>query len=117
MRVLRLIYGVTKREKIRNDIIRGALSVESVLSIVERNQLRWFGHLHRMPEDRDVKRIFNWKPKKKRPAGRPRKRWLDQIIEITRREEPDFRVVKEIAEDRTEWKRLTKRLTTYRPKA
>ena len=41
MRVLRLIYGVTRRDRIRNDNIRQVLKVESVLAIIERNQLRW----------------------------------------------------------------------------
>ena len=34
MRVLRLIYGVTRRDTIRNDNIRQALKVESVLAII-----------------------------------------------------------------------------------
>ena len=57
MRVLRLIYGVTRRDRIRNDNIRQALKVESVLAIIERNQLRWCGHVQRMPDTRDPKRI------------------------------------------------------------
>ena len=64
MRVLRLIYGVTRRDRIRNDNIRQALKVESVLAIIERNQLRWYGHVQRMPDTRDPKRIHKWKPKK-----------------------------------------------------
>ena len=76
MRVLRLIYGVTRRD------IRQVLKVESVLAIIESNQLR-YGNLQMMPDTRDPKRIHKWKPKKKRPIGRPR--WEDQIKEITQR--------------------------------
>ena len=52
MRVLRLIHGVTRRDRIRNENIRKSLSVEPVLTIIERNQLRWYGHVLRMPDTR-----------------------------------------------------------------
>ena len=116
MRVLRLIYyGVTRRDRIRNDNIKQALKVESVLAIIERNQLRWYGHVQRMPDTRDPKRIHKGKPKKKQPIGRPRKRWEDQIKEITQRVEKDFNAVKSMTQNRTEWRRLIQRLSTDRP--
>jgi len=115
MRVLRLIYGVTKRDKIRNDTIRESLKVESILSVIERNQLCWYGHVLRMDPSRDTKRMYDWKPSKTRPPGRPRKRWEDQIKEITQREEQDFEKVKTLALDRKKWRSLVKRLPTDRP--
>jgi hypothetical protein len=42
--------------------------------------LSWFGHLHRMPEERMVKRVHKWKPMLTRPLGRPKNRWEDDII-------------------------------------
>ncbi|KAI8510903.1 hypothetical protein Bbelb_118190 [Branchiostoma belcheri] len=68
-----------------------------------------------MPEGRDTNRIYNWKPKKRRPPGRPRKRWEDQIREITQREQRDFEEVKNLTQDRVAWRNLTQRLTTDRP--
>ena len=47
MRILRLIHGVTKLDRVRNTIIRQALQIESILDLIERNQLRWFGHVKR----------------------------------------------------------------------
>ena len=115
MRVLRLIYGVTRRDRVRNEIIRQTLKVESLLTIIERNLLRWYGHVQRMPDSRDVKRIHKWKPNRKRPIGRPRKRWEDQIKEIARREEMDFNAVKAMTQDRRTWKGFIRRLSTDRP--
>ena len=88
MRILRLIFGVTKRDKIRNETIRvrDSLKVQSILTIIEKNQLRWFGHILRMSDTRDVKRMYQWKPTKKRPLGRPRECFKGQIKEITSRE-------------------------------
>ena len=110
MRILRLIYGVTRRDRKRNDDIRAALKVNSILSIIEKSQLRWFGHIIRMDENRDVKRILEWKPTEKRPRGRPRKRWIDQIREITSRKIGDFEKVKRLARDRDKWRKFIWRL-------
>ena len=68
-----------------------------------------------MPDTRDTNRIYKRKPKKKRPTGRPRKRWEDQINDITQREEKDFEKVKTTALVRTEWRTLMSRLSTDRP--
>ena len=110
MRVLRLIHGVTRRDRLRNDVIRDILKVKSILLIIEKSQLRWFGHIIRMSEDRDVKRMLEWKPNQPRPIGRPRKRWLDQIKEITSRKIANFEEVLSLARERDEWRRFIWRL-------
>jgi len=40
---------------------------------------RWAGHVARMGEDRGVHRVLVGKPEGKRPLGRPRRRWEDDI--------------------------------------
>jgi len=41
--------------------------------------MRWAGHVARMGERRDVYRVLMGKPEGKRPFGRPRHRWEDNI--------------------------------------
>ena len=41
--------------------------------------LRWAGHVARMGEERGVYRVLVVKPEGKRPLGRPRRRWVDNI--------------------------------------
>jgi len=41
--------------------------------------MRWAGHVARMGERRGVYRILVGKPEEKRPLGRPRRRWEDNI--------------------------------------
>ena len=41
--------------------------------------MRWAGHVARMGEDRVVHRVLVGKPEGKRPLGRPRRRWKDNI--------------------------------------
>ena len=42
--------------------------------------MRWAGHVARMGEERVAYRFLVGKPKGKRPMGRPRCRWVDNII-------------------------------------
>ncbi|CAH2001210.1 unnamed protein product, partial [Acanthoscelides obtectus] len=57
VKYLRAVKGVTRKVKIRNEVIREELGVESVLQRIEENQLKWFGHLARMKDTRPVKLI------------------------------------------------------------
>jgi hypothetical protein len=41
--------------------------------------MRWAGHVARMGEDRGVHRMLVGKPEGKRPLGRPRRRWENNI--------------------------------------
>jgi len=41
--------------------------------------MRWAGHVARMGGERGVYRVLVGKPEGKRPLGRPRRRWVDNI--------------------------------------
>jgi len=41
--------------------------------------MRWAGHVARMGESRGAYRVLMGKPKGKRPLGRPRRRWEDDM--------------------------------------
>ena len=60
MRVLRLIKGITRRDRRRNVDVQRELGVESILIFVERNQLRWYGHMMRMDMERYPLRYYLW---------------------------------------------------------
>ena len=107
MRFLRRIVGVTRIDRIRNTDIRETLQIEPLLLMVERQQLRWFGHVLRMPPERAVQRILMATTDERRPVGRPRTRWIDQINGLCRRAGVDPSDALTLAEDRAEWKRLT----------
>ena len=42
---------------------------KSIINHIKAQSLIWFGHLHRMLEERVVKRVYNWKPMLTRPLG------------------------------------------------
>ena len=39
----------------------------------------WAGHVARMDEEREVYRVLVGKPEGRKPLGRPRRRWVDDI--------------------------------------
>jgi hypothetical protein len=47
--------------------------------VIKSRRMIWVGHVVRMGEGRDVYRVLMGKPQGKRPLGRPRRRWEDNI--------------------------------------
>jgi len=54
-------------------------SLPNIVRVVKSRRMRWAGHVARMGEDRGVQRVLVGKPEGKRPLGRPRRRWKDNI--------------------------------------
>ena len=79
MRFLRRIEGVTLFNKVRSSEIRKSLNIEPLLLRIERSQLRWFGHVSRMPQERLPKQALLAEANGRRPVGRARTRWTDYI--------------------------------------
>ena len=80
MRFLRRIEGVTLFNKVRSSEIRKSLNNEPLLLQIERSQLRWFGYVSRMLQERLPKQALLTKANGRRPVGRPRTtRWTDYL--------------------------------------
>ena len=47
--------------------------------VIKSRRLRWAWHVARMEEGRSAFKILTGKPTGKRPLGRPRRRWEDNI--------------------------------------
>jgi hypothetical protein len=50
------------------------------IRIMKSRRMRWAGHVAGMEEKRNVYRLLVGKPKGRRPLGRPRRRWIDNIM-------------------------------------
>ena len=81
MKYLRRIKGVTRRDRVRNEVVRQELKVEPILKKIYK-QLKWFGHLMRMNDSRPVKKVWQARMTGKRKRGRPRKTWTNSIANI-----------------------------------
>jgi hypothetical protein len=55
--------------------MNGQLSIR----IIKSRRMRWAGRVARMGEKRNVYRLLVGKPEGKKPLGRPRRRWMDNI--------------------------------------
>ena len=51
----------------------------NIVRVIKFRRLRWAGHIARMEEGRSAFKILTGKPTGKRPLGRPRRRWEDNI--------------------------------------
>ena len=65
--------------KLHNEELRDLYSLPNIVRVVKSRRMRWAGHLARMGEGRGVHRVLVRKPEGKRPLGRPRRRWEDNI--------------------------------------
>jgi hypothetical protein len=74
MKFLREIMGKTRRDRIRNDDIREQLKVDDIKTDIEKNRLRWYGHVMRIADERIPKKTLEMKLRRRRPRGRPRTR-------------------------------------------
>jgi hypothetical protein len=83
--VLRRIFepkrdGVTGEwRKLNNEELHGLYSLPSIIRIIKARRMRWEGHVARTGEKRNAYRLLVGKPEGRRPLGRPRRRWLDNI--------------------------------------
>jgi hypothetical protein len=51
----------------------------NIIRIMKTRRMRWAGHVAQILENRNEYRLLVGKPEGKRPLGRPRRRWLDNI--------------------------------------
>jgi hypothetical protein len=84
-RVLRKIFG-PKRDrvtggwrKLHNEELHNLYTSPSIIRVIKSRRMTWAGHVVRMGEKRNVYRLLIRKPEGKRPLGRPRRRWMDNI--------------------------------------
>jgi len=84
-RVLRRVFGPKRDEvtekwrKSHKEELRDLYSLSNIVRVVKSRRMRWAGHVVRMGEGRGVHRALVGKTKGKRPLGRPRRRWEDNI--------------------------------------
>jgi hypothetical protein len=64
---------------LHNKELHDLYSSPSIIRIMKSRRMRWEGHVAQMGEKRNAYRLLVGKPEGKRPLGRPRCRWVDNI--------------------------------------
>jgi len=82
---LRRIFGPRSDEvtaewrRLLDEELNDLYSSPNIVRVIKSKRMRWAGHVARMGEERGVYRVLVGKPVGRRPLGRPRRRWVDNI--------------------------------------
>ena len=111
MKVLRLVKGVTRRDRVCNADIQEECKIKPIIETIQTGQLWWFGHVMERDEKTTAKKVLDLKVKGKRPRGRPRTSLLKYIDNILKERGMNLKEVEERCLDLniiSWWKCLTR---------
>ena len=103
-----------ERKKLHNAELHALYSSPNIIGNLKSRRLRWAGHVARMEQFRNAYRVSVGKPEGKRPLGRPRSRWDDNIKMDLREVGCDPRDRIALAEDRDQWRTYARAVTNLR---
>jgi hypothetical protein len=119
-RAFRRIFGPKKDEvtgewrKLHNEELNNLYSSPNTVLVIKSRRMRWAGHVACMGERRDVYRVLVGKPEGRRPLGRPRRRWEDNIRMDLREMGCGCVDWVELAQDRDRWRALVSAVMNFR---
>jgi len=99
--------------KLHNEELRDLYSLPNIVRVVKSRIMRWAGHVAHMEEGSGVHRVLVGKPEGKRPLGKPRRRWEDNI-KMDLQEVGRSGDWMELAQDRDRWRALVNTVINLR---
>ena len=103
LKMVRWALGVTRKDKIKNEYVRGIAKITKLGDKLLNARLRWYGYVKRREEDYVGKRMVEMVVPGIRKRGRPKRRWMDLVREDMERVEA--REGDEV--DREKWRLLS----------
>jgi hypothetical protein len=89
--------------KLHNDELHDLYSLPNIIRMIKSRRMRWAGHVACMGEGTGVYRILVGRPEGKRPLGRPKHRWEDNIKMDLREIGINGANWIQVAQDRVQW--------------
>jgi len=83
---------------------------QNIIGFIKKQRLNWLGNVERMAEDNNVQKIKRWKPISERSIGRPKIRWVDDVLEDIK--SMNVRNWKKVAQNRDRWKKVVEQART-----
>ena len=83
--MLRRIFGPWREEvtgelrRLHNEELNDLYSSPNIARVIKSRRMRWAGYVARMGEERWMYRVLVGKQEGRRPLGKPRRRWVDNI--------------------------------------
>jgi len=68
-----------KWRRMHNEELNDVYSSPNTVRVITSRRMRWAGHVARIGEESGLYRVLVGKPEGRRPLGRPRHRWVDNI--------------------------------------
>ena len=104
MRCLRKIANIRWQEQVPNTVVLQKCGTVGIEAIIIASQLRWVGHIARMPDERIPKRVFYGQLSSgQRSRGRPLLRYKDRLKDSLKACRMEISI--EMAQDRPAWRR------------
>ena len=97
-----------------NKELNNLYSSPNIVRVVKSRRMRWVGHVVRMGEERGVYRVLVGKPEGRRPLGRPRRRWVDNIRMDLQEVGCVYMDLIGLAQDRNKWRTLVSAVMNLR---
>ena len=118
--VLRRIFGPRRDEvtgewrRLHNEELNDLNPLPYIVRVIKSRRMRWAGHVARMGEERVVCRVLVGKPEGRRPLGRPRRRWVDNIRMDLQEVGCGYMDRIGLAQDRDRWRTLVSAVMNFR---
>ena len=102
IKMLRFAMGVTRKDKIRNEYIRGTVKIEKLGMKMREGRLRWYGHVMRGDQEYVGRKMVEIELPGKKKRGRPKRRFLSIVKEGM----GEFGAKETDVENRTVWRKM-----------
>jgi len=109
-KILRKVYGPVKENELwrirRNDELEVIIKGENIVGFIKCQRIRWLGHIERMQDTANPKKMLYGKLYATRRRGRPKMRWLDDVSTDLRK--MGMNEWRDRARDREAWRLIVK---------
>jgi hypothetical protein len=119
-RVLRRMFrfnrdGVTAEwRRLHDEKLYSLCCTLNISRVIKSRKMKWAGHVGRMGDRSGACRVLVWRPDRRRPLGRPRHRWEDNIkMDLQALEWGGIDWI-DLAEDMDSWRTLVKAVMNLR---
>jgi len=118
--VMRRIFGPRRDEvtgewsRLHNEELNDLYSLPNIVRVIKSRRMRWAGHVARMGEERGTYRVLVGKPEEKKPLGRPRRRWVNNIRMDLQEVGCGYMDWIGLVQDRDGWRRLVSAVMNFR---